>query len=462
MSREDITEGMARALWVMAYADWVEGLSREERKEAGAPVSLQGVDWFDDSPETPAAAEKAGVELASLYESENDVGVMELAKRAAKADGVDEDDLDYSTFGFYLGMMALGHGSSWFDDHENFDVKSPSIESHYDGEFFEWSGRCKTSYKNPACEAAPPTPAPTVNPWHVSSDSGLEGVFADKDNADFYADEIRGAGATNVQVINRIKQYLRVPRPVGAPPMHHRPHGRPPGVPNPKPNVTELEVAALNNLIKSGYDGPSYWAFCATGGPVTERVVGGVVSSLAKKGLVICQGYGDEATIEITAKGIQAAKKGNPAGLTAKGERMYEHVKAGYAGDPRADEIASRTVLARAKATPGLRNPPNVLPVPGQTIKSWDHGAGRLVKICEEGTDGSYTAMIRLADGGNVSVPLARTEYDLTPRKNVERRTGFSRHEQFVGPPQPDRLPKGTPMDFDDGATTVASPRRKR
>ncbi len=50
----------------------------------------------------------------------------------------------------------------------------------------------------------------------------------------------------------------------------------------------------------------------------------------------------------------------NPAGLTAKGERMYEHVKSSYAGDPRAKEIAARTVLARAgEGTPGLKKNPN-------------------------------------------------------------------------------------------------------
>lgn len=44
----------------------------------------------------------------------------------------------------------------------------------------------------------------------------------------------------------------------------------------------------------------------------------------------------------------------NPPGLTAKGERMYEHIKAGYAGDPRAKEIAARTVISRAKGDPTL------------------------------------------------------------------------------------------------------------
>jgi hypothetical protein len=57
----------------------------------------------------------------------------------------------------------------------------------------------------------------------------------------------------------------------------------------------------------------------------------------------------------------------NPAaGLTAKGERMYEHVKASYAGDPgletrsRAKEIAARTVYARAgEGAPGLKKNPS-------------------------------------------------------------------------------------------------------
>jgi len=47
--------------------------------------------------------------------------------------------------------------------------------------------------------------------------------------------------------------------------------------------------------------------------------------------------------------------EGNPAGLTAKGERMYEDIKRGYGKDPRAKEIAARTVRARAKeGVPGL------------------------------------------------------------------------------------------------------------
>ncbi len=35
--------------------------------------------------------------------------------------------------------------------------------------------------------------------------------------------------------------------------------------------------------------------------------------------------------------------------FTAKGERMYQDIKRGYRGDPRAAEIAARTVYARAR-----------------------------------------------------------------------------------------------------------------
>ena len=48
---------------------------------------------------------------------------------------------------------------------------------------------------------------------------------------------------------------------------------------------------------------------------------------------------------------FEAAKAAvlNPPGLSAKGERMYEHVRASYGGDRRGKEIAARTVLARAR-----------------------------------------------------------------------------------------------------------------
>lgn len=58
----------------------------------------------------------------------------------------------------------------------------------------------------------------------------------------------------------------------------------------------------------------------------------------------------------IRAEARRQAKQ-NPAGLTAKGERMYEQIRRGYEerGEPRAKEIASRTVMARSRTVPGLK-----------------------------------------------------------------------------------------------------------
>lgn len=76
--------------------------------------------------------------------------------------------------------------------------------------------------------------------------------------------------------------------------------------------LTDLERAALNNLVTSEYgEGrtPTVWKFCATGGIVTEAKAGGVVASLVKKGLVACHGRGSEATITVTEAGARALEE---------------------------------------------------------------------------------------------------------------------------------------------------------
>lgn len=74
-------------------------------------------------------------------------------------------------------------------------------------------------------------------------------------------------------------------------------------------NLTPLELAALKNLTTHGFDGPEYWAWCATGGIVSAKATGGVVASLQKKGLVTCQGRGEDAMITITPTGLLALGK---------------------------------------------------------------------------------------------------------------------------------------------------------
>jgi hypothetical protein len=74
----------------------------------------------------------------------------------------------------------------------------------------------------------------------------------------------------------------------------------------------------------------------------------------------------------------------NPADLTAKGERMYRDIKVGYAGDPRAKEIAARTVRAAAgRGVPGLirrRNPGAAVKV-GDLVVTPDNELGRIERI---------------------------------------------------------------------------------
>jgi hypothetical protein len=316
------------------------------------------------------------------------------------------------------------------------------------------------------------------NPWEVRSDSGLEGVFADEDDARFYAEEIRGSGARGVSV-DRRERGTRPSLPKRA-------------LQNPCCNPssrlfagvypTGIAYADKERERDGDYLRVAFLPFSTLRlqwspgnhpAELREEIEHDATQIIARRG----QPFEVDASGQTVILGGEQRRqpgappqyhapmgrppgvpnRSNPAGLTAKGERMYQHIKESYGDDPRAAEIASRTVLSR-------RNPPNVLPVPGQAIRSWDHGAGHLMRICEEGTDGEYTATIKLANGTVASVPLKRTEYDFTARKNLERRTGFSRHEQFVGPPRPDRMPKGSPMpmlmppeDIDD---TIVEKRR--
>lgn len=231
------------------------------------------------------------------------------------------------------------------------------------------------------------------NPWEVTSDSGLEGVFADEDDAKFHADELRRSGAQGVAVGRRRRQ---LPRPAHSP--AHAEH-------NPGPRVLREKWGDSSEIVVEHHRyGISGWLESKRGGGRSPISFG-----------------------------------------ATKPETLREAI-----------ELAKKFL----RGVHGKHNPPFVLPVPGQRIRSWDHGEGQLVRICEEGNDGRYTAYVRLDNGNKVTVPLLRTEYDLEPRKVLERRTGFSRHEEFVGAPKPERMPKGTPMEYDDETGTFVEMRR--
>jgi len=88
------------------------------------------------------------------------------------------------------------------------DEKKAYAESAADYFEAEWNIGNMREY---ATSASQWNPAHSLkqNPWEVHSESGLEGVFADEDDARFYAEEIRGGGARQIRVERRVRQAPR-------------------------------------------------------------------------------------------------------------------------------------------------------------------------------------------------------------------------------------------------------------
>lgn len=137
MTHDPIITGMARALFVSAFAAY-----QEELKAEGEPyASPGGGDWMTVAPETPLHAICAAYRLAGALEQANAMNLWAIYARSCVADGDEtiaagplwEDDERQRLFGHYIAMQALGHGVSWFDDHASFELVVPSIE--YQAEF---------------------------------------------------------------------------------------------------------------------------------------------------------------------------------------------------------------------------------------------------------------------------------------------------------------------------------------
>src|SRR3972149_2860694 len=132
--QEAILDGMARTLWIMAYADWASDEDRDD--EVDPQRAGQGEDWDDVAPETPDAAYLAARDLAKLYRGTEGMSLPDLFELAMTIDEgefrFDEEDVRGASedkrkererklelaegFGSGLAHMALGSGVSWFDD----------------------------------------------------------------------------------------------------------------------------------------------------------------------------------------------------------------------------------------------------------------------------------------------------------------------------------------------------------
>ncbi len=168
-----ILDGMARILWVMAYADYAteeherfrNGDSEIEDEDDLPERARNGANWDDVAPETPdVLAEQVVPDLVSLYVAGNGVSrILDLFETALRADHdneevswgespmtTSEDQRAYEmehflepaeAFGGDLAMMALETGSSWFDNHEAFEIDVPRFTVTYDGQDISWEGQ---------------------------------------------------------------------------------------------------------------------------------------------------------------------------------------------------------------------------------------------------------------------------------------------------------------------------------
>jgi hypothetical protein len=108
-------EGILQALWLSAWADAME--------EAGERVPHHITMESADPP--PASAKKLATLYGRALALSNHGTLADIYERAVISEGRRVDPV---SLGYYLTMEGLGHGVSWWDDHEEFPVKIPRIE----------------------------------------------------------------------------------------------------------------------------------------------------------------------------------------------------------------------------------------------------------------------------------------------------------------------------------------------
>ncbi len=122
-----VRDALTRAMFTLAYATFVEEHGWEDKMPG------PGEDWSDYTPEAPASAYEAAERVIARIEKMNRADITAILLTAASHEGglVNEDYAD--EFGFCLGMMVMGTGVSWFDNHETFKLKVPDAEGWYGG-----------------------------------------------------------------------------------------------------------------------------------------------------------------------------------------------------------------------------------------------------------------------------------------------------------------------------------------
>lgn len=110
-------EGIVDGIWLPNWANAIE----EEGERTPRNITRATAD------KPPSSAYEKAEEFARELRERNRATLTELRERASVADGAPADPEE---LGYYLAMQAQGHGVSWFDDHEVFDITIPYAEWH--------------------------------------------------------------------------------------------------------------------------------------------------------------------------------------------------------------------------------------------------------------------------------------------------------------------------------------------
>jgi hypothetical protein len=114
--------GFLEAIWLDSYMSWAD----EHGLDYTTGHIPQHVRGLSDIPQAvPTSAKRLAKKYASILVKMNRASLTELWRRASRADGERADPVK---LGFHLAMQSAGHGISWTDDHERFDVSLPTID----------------------------------------------------------------------------------------------------------------------------------------------------------------------------------------------------------------------------------------------------------------------------------------------------------------------------------------------
>ena len=132
-----VFDGFALSLHAQAWADAAEETMQSGAKKRPYPPGAEITDCCGKPTEQ---AKFAAAQIMGQVQVLNKESIILTLQRASQADGFEigtyphtSEEEEYAfDFGFALGLMVTGSGSSWFDDHEEFDLDKPLVEFYYE------------------------------------------------------------------------------------------------------------------------------------------------------------------------------------------------------------------------------------------------------------------------------------------------------------------------------------------